>query len=76
MSKLANKDLKLLEIICKDIGMTSTQYKAVTGVVDKMLRHMAQEISDETLKWNNEDLLKQQEETKREKLDKTGIWRE
>ncbi len=75
-SKLADKDLKSLEIICKDIGMTSSHYKAVIGVVQKLLRHMAQEMADETLKWSNEDLLKQQEETKKEKLDKTGIWQD
>lgn len=74
--KQANKDVKNLEFICKDIGITSSQYKSITNIVDKMLRHMAQEIADETLKWSYEDLKKQQEETKKEKLDRTGIWHE
>jgi len=74
--KQANKDVKNLELICKDIGITSSQYKSITNIVDKMLRHMAQEIADETLKWSYEDLKKQQEETKKEKLDRTGIWHE
>ncbi len=73
--KQADKDVKTLELICKDMGLTSSQYKSITSIVDKMLRHMAQEIADETLKWSYEDLKKQQEETKNEKLDKTGIWK-
>ena len=76
MSKLADNDLKTLQIICKDIGISSSQYKSITGVVQKLLQHMAQEMADETLKWSYEDLLKQQDETKNEKLDKTGIWKE
>ena len=72
--KFADQDLKDLEKLCMRYGLSSKQYNDLTVIISRMMKHMAQEISLETLTWDLEQLKKQQEETKKEREAKTGIW--
>lgn len=72
----ADEQLKKLEKVCLDLGITTHSYNRISNIMKKILKNQTKDIAEEMLSWSIEDLLNEQKILRKQKEEKTELWEE